>query len=113
MLLHLRRATRLAGVNLNMDVRVRTRIEVFVEPPGSLLKNSTAAQSPGCDFKAAAQVVVLRAVRSLALHLARLKNATMTFFNRLLGDVATVRCGGLLGPSNVAKARVSYTEVHT
>ena len=30
------------------------------------------------------QVVILRAVRSLAPHLARLKNATTAFFNRLL-----------------------------
>ena len=33
----------------------------------------------------ATQVVILRAVRSFAPHLARLKNATKAFFNGLLG----------------------------
>jgi hypothetical protein len=33
----------------------------------------------------ATQVVILRAVRDFVPHLARLKNATMAFFNGLLG----------------------------
>ena len=37
----------------------------------------------------ATQVVILRAVRSLAPHLARLKNATKAFFNGLLARRAS------------------------
>ena len=39
----------------------------------------------------ATQVVILRAVRSLAPHWARLKNATKAFFNGLLAKVVSMR----------------------
>jgi hypothetical protein len=48
------------------------------------------------------QVVILRAARGFALSLARLKNATTAFFNRLLGASPT---------GDVAKARVFSTVV--
>ena len=41
----------------------------------------------------ATQVVILRAVRSLAPHLARLKNATKAFFNGLLAGNTASSCG--------------------
>ena len=43
-----------------------------------------AATSQGCEDKIATQVVILRAARSFALHLARWKDATRTFFNSQL-----------------------------
>ena len=44
----------------------------------------------------ATQVVILRAVRSLAPHLARLKNATKAFFNGLLSrQRRSMSAGGL------------------
>ena len=51
--------------------------------PSSLLKNSTGCVIAWMRCQNGDEIGILRAVRSFAPHLARLKNATMAFFNGL------------------------------
>ena len=55
----------------------------------------------------APQVVILRAVRSLAPHLARLKNATKALFNGLLSQIGTYGgSGGVVRDAEVASSNL-------